>query len=343
MSGKKTTTSTTTPIDPGAPQRQEVFNQAQNAFTNNQSASPGLNLANQIASNNVNNSTNANSLQSQQYNDLQNGISDWRTNSLTPTLAGINSNRPANYIPQNVSAPTSSASQDALRGYQDFAQTGGYSPQDIQELRARDTGPLRSAFASAQSGLDRTRALQGGYSPNYSAATASLSRSMPGQLATANTNINAGLADSIRQGKLAGLSGVTGISEADLGRQQQANLANQGAGLQANQQNTNASNQFNQTQLGAQGLLGNSFGSQTQLYGTNPGLASSFGNQVNSSVGNVLEGQGQQNTNGLGLINASLRGLPPVGQNTTGTSTQPWYNTVEDIAKTASPFVTAFA
>jgi hypothetical protein len=95
--------------------------------------------------------------------------------------------------------------------YGDFARTGGYSPEDLQNIRARSVSPLRSVYSSAQSGLDRNRALQGGYSPNYAAASSKMAREMGQGMADANTNTNAAIAQMVQQGKLAGLGGMSSL------------------------------------------------------------------------------------------------------------------------------------
>jgi len=108
---------------------------------------------------------------------------------------------------QNVNAPRPgelNESYNTLRGalpsYQEFAQTGGYSPTDIQELRARGTSPIRSAYGNTMMELDRSRALGGGYSPGYTAALSRAQNELPGQMADAMTGMNAKLAEDIRSG-----------------------------------------------------------------------------------------------------------------------------------------------
>ena len=45
-------------------------------------------------------------------------------------------------------------------GYQDFAKTGGFSPEDIANMRARGAGGVRSAYAGAQREVGRQRAFK---------------------------------------------------------------------------------------------------------------------------------------------------------------------------------------
>src|SRR6266516_2248597 len=146
--------------------------------------------------------------------------------------------RPTKFNYQNVNAPrpgelneSYSALRGALPGYQEFSQTGGYSPTDIQELRARGVSPIRSAYGNTMMELDRSRALGGGYSPGYTAALSRAQTELPCQMADAMTGVNAKLAEDVRTGRLAGLQGMTGIggemgqlSSAEAGRQLQAGL-----------------------------------------------------------------------------------------------------------------------
>lgn len=161
-------------------------------------------------------------------------------------------------------------SYGAYDQYSDFAKTGGYSPQNIQDIRARSISPLRAVYAQAQTNLNRNRALQGGYSPNYAAASAKMSRELGQGLSDASTNVEAALAESIRSGKLAGMSGMTGID-----------------------QSRNA-------QL-LQALSGG-----TQLYGTTPAQTNMYGNQMLKSRDQQL--QTQQLTQALAemMINGTL-------------------------------------
>ena len=224
--------------------------------------------------------------------------------------------------------------RSALPGYRDFADTGGYSAQDQQELRARGTSPIRSAYANAQQDMARANTLGGG-AANYIAASSKASRQLPGQMASAMTDVNARLAEDIRSGKLAGLQGVTGIgstmgglssSEAD--RQLNAAMANQRADLQA-QGMTEDSNPMNfRNRLAAlQGM--------NSLYGTTPGQASMFGNQALNAYGQRFGSDAEQNQYNLGLLGAQ-RG--DINQQSTKT---PWWHTVAKYGTLAAPYVAA--
>lgn len=190
--------------------------------------------------------------------------------------------------------------REAMPGYRNFANTGGYSDQDIQELRARSTNPVRAAYGNTMMQLDRARALGGDAgAPNYIAALSRANRELPGQVADAQTNINAALADQIRQGKLAGLAGMTGIGQSMGGM----SLDDARLGLTAATANQDAD-------LQAQGL-GNSgrlaaMSGMNSLYGTTPGMSNMFGNQALQGYNQLGSLENARNNYGLGLLNNQL-------------------------------------
>ena len=199
--------------------------------------------------------------------------------------------------------------RETIPGYRQFAENGGYSNQDVQELRARSTSPIRTAYANTMQELSRAKAVGGGYSPGYTAAVSRAQREMPGQIADAMTNINAKLAEDIRQGKLAGLQGISGVghdiggfASEDANRGLQAQLANQSAALQAAQLSEQSlQNRFGMQLSGLEGERG--------LYGTAPGMASTFGNQALSAWGNSMQAENARAQNAatyLGMANSNL-------------------------------------
>ena len=175
----------------------------------------------------------------------------------------------------------------SISGYGNFADTGGFSGQDLSDLRARAISPNRAVYANAQAGLDRSRNLQGG-SPNYAAAASRMAREQGYNQGDLTTNANAGIAQMVQQGKLAGLGGLTS-----------AGGTGQGLSNQISDINNNASYQNNLTRLGAMNGM-------TSLYGTTPGLANTFGNQVLQSGNQLLQGQGLQNQLNQMLIQGRL-------------------------------------
>lgn len=224
--------------------------------------------------------------------------------------------------------------RETVPGYRDFAQTGGYSPTDIQELRARGISPIRSAYGNTMMELNRARALGGETgAPNYIAAASKAQREMPGQMADAMTGVNAQLADAIRQGKLAGLSGMAGVgstmgglSSQEAGRMLQAAMSNQNADLQAQQLSEQSLQALRGLQLDA--LRG-----QTSLYGTSPGLASTFGNQALDAYRNRIQLEQLRNQTGLGLLGSQISAYG--GQQ----AQQPWWKQVLDVGGSIIPYL----
>lgn len=159
------------------------------------------------AQNNLNNLRTNLTRQNQGLENRFNVAAD-RGNQDYGNLMGAN----AGYLNQVVGGPMHGFG--SYGGYQDFANTGGYSPEDIQALRARSIAPLRAVYANAQNDINRQRSLQGNYSPNYTAAKAKMARELGYGISDANMNTEAALADQIRQGKLAGLGGMTNIDQA---------------------------------------------------------------------------------------------------------------------------------
>lgn len=95
--------------------------------------------------------------------------------------------------------------------YNQFAQTGGFSPQDLGAIRARALSPTRAAYTNAQRNVNRQRALQGGYAPGFGTLQARMAREQGQGLSDAATNAEAAIAQMVQQGKLAGLGGAANL------------------------------------------------------------------------------------------------------------------------------------
>lgn len=175
----------------------------------------------------------------------------------------------------------------AISGYGGFADTGGFSPQDIANIRARAVAPIRSMAQTNTDEINRQAAIRGtGYSPNTAAAIAKVARDANYAAGDTATNAEAGLAQLIQQGKLYGLGGLasTGLSD------QANNTQNRGLDLSAIGQSGNQ-------QLG--GLAG-----KTSLYGATPGLTNTFGSQVLGAGGQGVQIGGLQNQLAGEILNA---------------------------------------
>jgi len=286
--------------------------------------------------NNLNNQSNQANDQARQ--DYGQQMGDWRN-----LYSSISGSKPMSFNWDRVNATRPDELnesfgylREAMPGYRDFAKTGGYSDTDQQEIRARGMEPIRSAYGGAIRDIDRSRALGGaGGSANYIAARSKAQRELPGQMADAMTGVNANLAEQIRQGKLAGLAGISGIgstmgglSSDDANRMLQANLANSQGSLQAAGMTYGAQQDQIANQMKA-------LGGQNSLYGTTPGMASMFGNQAMNAMGMRVGQEQNRNNLGLGLIDANIRALDGQSQN----QRRPWWQTALGVAGTAAPYV----
>lgn len=230
--------------------------------------------------------------------------------------------------------------REAAPGYREFANTGGYSAQDIQELRARGVSPIRAAYGNTIRELDRSRAIGGGGgAANYIAARSRAQRELPQQMADATTNVNAGLAESIREGKLKGLAGLSGIgdsmgglSSAEAGRILQADLANSQGALQAAGMSEQSRRAAGQEKLAA--LSG-----KTSLYGTTPAMSAMFGNQALQSYGLRSNMEQSRNQYGLGLLGAQMSAFGPQANQQPGT---PWWQTAMKVGGTVAPYLAKY-
>lgn len=196
--------------------------------------------------------------------NFQSGQSQNRLNNLWDTVSPEHSFFWNNYVnAANSAMPDYQNLQNEFKslqpGYADFAKTGGFSSGDINAMREHAISPTRAVYANAMRDIDRSKALQNGYAPNYIAARAKVNRDLAQSISDADTNAEAGIAQLRQQGRLAGMEG-------------QSNLARSMAGL----------------------------------YGTAPGLASTFGQQALASQGNLLNLGQLQNQLGLGTINAQI-------------------------------------
>jgi len=185
------------------------------------------------------------------------------------------------------------ALDQAIGGYGNFAQTGGFSPQDIQDIRARAIAPIRGIYSQAQDNIERAKRLAGpGGMANYAATQAKAARDEAYGLSDKTTDAEAMIAQMLQQGKLAGLGG---LSQTGLGaRGQDLSTA-----LGARGQDISGA-------LGARGQNLGAITGQGNLYGTSPGLAQMFGNQLLSSTGQDLAGQQLQQNLAQMLIQGRL-------------------------------------
>lgn len=205
----------------------------------------------------------------------------------------------------------------ALGNLKSLADTGGYSDQNIADIRARGISPIRSVYASAQQNLDRNKTLQGGYSPGYAAATAKMARELSGKISEATTNVNAGIAQQVASNRLQAAPQYGSLASGEEGRNLNIGQANAESINRMNQYN--AGNQLNVDQQNNQ--LGSAeqqrqleiLNQMKSLYGTTPANAQLFGNQVVqqqqvSNQDNQFR-QGLRNRTGMGMVGAINQGM----------------------------------
>lgn len=114
-------------------------------------------------------------------------------------------------LPGNASAGGGGGGQpQAFAGFQKFAQTGGFSPEDLANIRARAVSPVRAVYANAQREVNRQKSLQGGYSPGFGVLQARMAREQGQGISDAATGAESDIAKMVQSGKLAGLQGMAG-------------------------------------------------------------------------------------------------------------------------------------
>ena len=198
-----------------------------------------------------------------------------------------------NITPERLTPKTTEYKQSddvtkSLANLGELSRTGGYSNEDKANLRARGVSPIRSIYANAQQNMNRQKSIQGGYSPNFNAASSKMARDLSESLASATTNVEAGIAQNVASNRLsaapnyAAASGSANAAQTAANQKNtdiinQINQANANSNLQA--QTTNANNNL-QSQFGNRGNILSAIQGQTSLYGTTPALTSTFGNQV---------------------------------------------------------------
>jgi len=210
---------------------------------------------------------------------------------------------------------------ESYKGYQEFGQTGGYSGQDIADLRARGTAPIRAAYGNAERNVNQQRSLQGGYSPNAIAAQVKMAREQGQGMADAMQNVDAGIVQARNQGRLAGYGGMAGIEGQRLGAQMQGDIFNAGQANEGqkfdigNEMNTS---QFNAGQGNQVGMFNANLGFEGQKYNadaqTNAQARANAAAQSASASRYAADAQGTQDRL------AALRGMTSLYGTTPGMS-----------------------
>jgi len=192
------------------------------------------------------------------------------------------------YTPQSYNYQQTPESRGAISNLSNLAATGGYSPEDIANIRARGVSPIRSIYAGANRDIDRQRALQGGYSPGYGALKSKMARELSESIGNQVTNVNADIAQRVAGNKIA--VAPTYASAAG----QESALRNQ-----YGRENVTTSNeaQLQNAQRKAGALSG-----MQSLYGTTPAMTALFGQQA---LQEQQQGNQRRNQN-LNFVNSAM-------------------------------------
>jgi len=152
--------------------------------------------------------------------------------------------------------------------FDEYAKTGGYTPGQIQDTRARVTSQIPAAYASAKSEADRMGRVTGQYNP---AVAAQMARTAGYDTSKAALDAELGISDQVRQGRQWG-AGQVASSEGALQQLRTGNMlaGMEGAGgMRGDMLNSIAGNRIgastglSQADIGGQGLI-----QQGKMFGT---------------------------------------------------------------------------
>jgi len=109
---------------------------------------------------------------------------------------------------------------EAADKYRDFSNTGGYSSQDLDAIRASGMAPLNSIYRKAEDDLTRLKSRTGGSGYGYLKSKMDLDRARAATEGAVQTE--GGIAERVAQGKQFGTQGLehAGISQAQIGQMQ---------------------------------------------------------------------------------------------------------------------------
>ena len=93
--------------------------------------------------------------------------------------------------------------------FQKFIDTGGFSPTDIQDIRARAISPTISAYSDAQRQMLQNNRISNGFATNTPAALAEMARDESNQISNSDIAANSNIAQEVQQGKEFGASGMS--------------------------------------------------------------------------------------------------------------------------------------
>lgn len=203
----------------------------------------------------------------------------------------FNVNLPA--APEYQSTPEYQAAIANLSG---LSRTGGFSAEDIANIRERAISPIRAVYANAKRNVDRSKRLQGGYSPNYTAATAKMARESSSLMSDASTDANAEIAGRVAANKIATAGPLASLTA---GEQANRNdFALRRSAFDRENALTKANFDEKMFEFPIQSKL-SALSGMTGLYGTTPARSALMGNMATNTA--QLQNQINNDTYGRGM------------------------------------------
>jgi hypothetical protein len=144
-------------------------------------------------------------------------------------------------------AGLSGYTSEAGAGYRKLSQDGGYSDSDISNIRSRATSVVPSFYESIRNNMARKATSSGLNSSSiFAGATNKLNRQQAEAGQSAALDAELGIGDRVREGKMAGLAGLTGVG----GQENELNMFNAGQGNNVNMFNAGQGNEMNRYNTG---------------------------------------------------------------------------------------------
>lgn len=193
------------------------------------------------------------------------------------------------------------------------------------DTRARATSGGSALYSGLRSELDRTKAIQGGYSPGYSAQINQMGRERSRALDDANLNAELDISNAITGDRQWGAQGMSAAEQALAGLESQ-NVLGGLSGL------SGLYGQRQQGRLAGMGGMGDIASSKVGLLNSLRGLRSDTPGEVSMYQGGVQSGLGMQGNQAGNNINQRMQYNPNTG----------FLDHVGQVAGMVAPFVSAF-
>lgn len=193
----------------------------------------------------------------------------------------------------------------ALSNLNELSRTGGLDDAAQQNLRARGMSPIRSMYATASRDMDRNRRLSGGYSPNFGAATAKMTRDQSSLIADQMDKVNGTIAEMVQSGRLSAAPNYASAAQAESQLKHNVGMDNTQATNEASK--FNAQGMFESQRQRRGDRLGAAQG-MSNLYGTTPALSKLYGDQAMDTARFTQNTNQQKKQNAIDLFGKSYSG-----------------------------------